>query len=94
MQQWLFDFASVYPIRVLDPYDLKIDSAKEWYTKFLQELMAKVTHQMTFGDAIILREAEGYQVEYIISWNKKHFLSRTTIKVLNPEEFLTIWKPQ
>lgn len=31
--------------------------------------MAKVTHQMIFCDAIILREAEGYQVEYIISWN-------------------------
>lgn len=88
LQKWLLDFGSVYPIRILDPYDLQIDSAKEWYMKFLRELMAKTALKMTFGDAVLLREAEGYQVEYIISWNKKHFNERTTIPVINPEEFL------
>jgi hypothetical protein len=50
--------------------------------------MAKTTLKMTFGDAILLREAEGYQVEHIISWNKKHFHNRTAIQVVNPEECL------
>ena len=44
--------------------------------------------KMTWGDAVLLKTAEDYEVEAIITWNKKHFEGRTTIEILTPEEYL------
>ena len=43
--------------------------------------------KLTWGDAVLLQAAEDYAVEAIVTWNKKHFEGRTTIKVLTPEEY-------
>jgi hypothetical protein len=43
---------------------------------------------MTFGDALILREAEKYRVEAIVTWNIKDFLQRTRIPVHTPASYL------
>jgi predicted nucleic acid-binding protein len=43
---------------------------------------------MTWGDAVLLKTAEDYEAEAIITWNKKHFEHRTTIEVLTPGKFL------
>ena len=43
---------------------------------------------MTFGDALILREAEKYDAEAIVTWNTKDFLRRTQIDVLTPTALL------
>lgn len=44
--------------------------------------------KMTWGDTVLLKAAEDYEVEAIITWNKKHFEGRTTIETLTPEEYL------
>jgi hypothetical protein len=32
-----------------------------------------IAQKVTFGDALILREAEAYRVEAIVTWNTKDF---------------------
>jgi hypothetical protein len=43
---------------------------------------------MTFGDATLLREAERYDVETIVTWNTKDFIRRTPLTVLTPTAYL------
>jgi hypothetical protein len=43
---------------------------------------------MTFGDAVLLHEAEHYQVEAIVTWNTKDFVPRTPVNVLTPTAYL------
>ena len=42
---------------------------------------------MKVGDAIILREADHYGVQALITWNKKDFEDRTSIPLFSPLEF-------
>jgi predicted nucleic acid-binding protein len=44
--------------------------------------------KMTWGDAVLLKTAEDFCVEAIITWSKKHFESRTMIEILTPKEYL------
>lgn len=83
---WLFSFAQVYRIKVLDPYP-----GGEALTigHYLAELGKEyITRGMTFGDAALLREAEAYGAVAIVTWNPKHFRDRTRVPVLTPEEWL------
>ena len=43
---------------------------------------------MTFGDALILREAEKYDAEAIVTWNTMDFVLRTRLNILTPTVFL------
>lgn len=86
---WLYQFPTVYPVLVLDPFGVEVQFATDWMSAFLAEVSEKISHQMTFGDAVILREAEKYRPEAIITWNTKDFLHRTTIPVFTPESYLT-----
>lgn len=40
------------------------------------------------GDAVLLKEAEMYRTEALITWNKIHFIGRTDIPVYLPTEYL------
>ncbi len=88
LEHWLYEFSDVYPIFVLDPFDLETQAAVDWIGVFLVEVSEKISRKTTFGDAIILREAEKYRVEALITWNTKDFLRRTNIPVLTPESYL------
>ncbi len=43
---------------------------------------------MSFGDAVLLREAEQYAVTSIVIWNTKDFTPRTTIPICTPAAYL------
>jgi hypothetical protein len=43
---------------------------------------------MTFGDAVLLREAENYRAEAIVTWNTKDFTRRTQLPIFTPTGFL------
>jgi len=43
---------------------------------------------MHFSDALILEIAESYSLSTFITWNKRHFEDKTTMRVLTPEEYL------
>ena len=38
----------------------------------------------------LLATAEEYAVEAIVTWNKKHFVDRTTLRVLTPAEYVVV----
>jgi len=59
----------------------------DWVRHFLAEVTQKIRQRMTFGDAMLLREAEGYGVEALITWNTKDFIRRTKLLVLTPESY-------
>ncbi|HSE86256.1 MAG TPA: hypothetical protein VLJ79_08560 [Candidatus Binatia bacterium] len=43
----------------------------------MREITAAIAKKMSFGDALLLREAENYNAEAIVTWNTKDFARRT-----------------
>lgn len=82
------DFGDVYHLKILDPGELIGKNVFEWIELFVDDIADNITKQMKFGDALILREAEFYNVEAIVTWNKKDFTGRTEIPIFTPKEFL------
>jgi hypothetical protein len=46
-----------------------------------------VARRMTFGDAVLAREADRYGAEAIVTWNVKDFAGRVAVPVCSPEDF-------
>ncbi len=88
LNDWLFRFGAVYPAYILDVYGLKGSEGEAWWRTFVEQVAANVAKKMTFGDALLMREAECYQVEAIVTWNTKDFIRRTQLAVLTPTAFL------
>jgi len=88
LMYWLYEFAEVYPVLILDPFGLNAAPAAEWVRGFLSEVVERISKKMTLGDALILREAERYGVEALITWNTKDFLHRTSLPILTPDAYL------
>lgn len=62
--------------------------AEAWWRDFVREVTAAIAKKMSFGDALLLREAENYNAEAIVTWNTKDFSRRTRLAVLTPTGFL------
>jgi hypothetical protein len=87
-EQWLLRFPSIYPVAILSASGLAEKNADEWMKKFVEEVATNITKRMSFGDAVLLREAESLEVEAIVTWNTKDFAKRTLRPVLTPTAFL------
>jgi predicted nucleic acid-binding protein len=88
LSAWLFGFGAIYPVSVIDLHGLRTNDGEAWWSAFVEEVAANISKKMTFGDAALLREAENYDVEAIVTWNTKDFSRRTRIPVLTPNGFL------
>jgi len=88
LESWLFHFTALYPVHVLDVHGLKGKESAAWWNSFIEEVAANIAKKMTFGDALLLREAENYDVEAIVTWNTKDFSRRTRLAVVTPPAFL------
>lgn len=88
LQTWLYNFSTIYPVRVLDPWGVGTEPSSTWLSQFLTDLTEKIVRKMSFGDAVLLREAERYSATAIVTWNIKDFTRRTTIPVYTPAAFL------
>jgi predicted nucleic acid-binding protein len=88
LQTWLYNFSTVYPVQVLDPWGVDAELSATWMGQFLSDLIDKISRKMSFGDAVLLREAERYGVAAIVTWNTKDFARRTTIPVYTPSTAL------
>ena len=88
LDDWLFGFSAIYPAYVLNVHGLTANDCEAWWNTFVEEVAANIAKKMSFGDALLLREAESYQVEAIVTWNTKDFLRRTPLDVLTPTGFL------
>lgn len=88
LETWLLRFTAFYPVRVLDAFGLAGRDAGPWWQTFIGEVSGNVLKKMTFGDAVLLREAEQYAVEAIVTWNTRDFSRRTRLPILTPTAFL------
>ena len=88
LKRWSYHFDEVYRVEILEPQGLYTALAADWFARFGHRMLKLFAGKLTWGDAVLLKAAEDYAVEAIITWNKKHFEGRTTIKTLTPEEYL------
>ena len=88
LESWLFRFTNLYPVLVLDAFGLKGKDADEWWSNFVIEVAETISRKMTLGDAVLLREAENYGLQAIVTWNTKDFSGRTRLPVLTPTAFM------
>ena len=88
LSAWLFTFGAMYPVYVLDVHGVRTTDCEAWWSTFMEEATANIAKKMTFGDAVLLWEAENYDAEAIITWNTKDFVRRTRLTVLSPTAFL------
>jgi len=88
LKQWAYQFDEVYPVTILGPRELRAHNATTWFLNFSHAMFDMFGRRMTWGDAVLLRSAEEHNVNAIITWNKKHFESRTAIVVQTPLEFM------
>jgi hypothetical protein len=88
LDSWLLRFDTVYPVTVINVHGLGGKESEAWWHGFLKEITVNIAKKMTFGDALILREAESYDAEAIVTWNTKDFSHRTPLAVLTPTGFL------
>lgn len=86
--RWCYNFDEVYAVEILNPAGIYTVLADEWFEYFSHALFDLLRRKMTWGDATLLATAEEYAVEAIVTWNKKHFEDRTTLKVLTPAEYV------
>ena len=87
LESWLFRFTSQYPVLVVDLFGLKGKDAEEWWSGFAGEIAETIARKMSLGDAVLLREAENYGTEAIVTWNTQDFRRRTRLSVLTPTAF-------
>jgi sugar/nucleoside kinase (ribokinase family) len=87
-ERWLYDFAIVYPVRVLNPFGAGDGASAAWLGSFADDLARYIARRMTLGDAILAREADRYAAEALVTWNIKDFADRTAVPVLSPEQFI------
>ena len=88
LDAWLFRFDTIYPVYVINVHGLGEQEAEAWWHSFVREAAGNIAKKMSFGDALLLREADKYQVEAIVTWNTKDFVRRTRLAVLTPTSFL------
>jgi predicted nucleic acid-binding protein len=88
LKRWSYHFDEAYSVEILEPQGLYTALAADWFARFSHRMLELLARKLTWGDAVLLKAAEDYAAEAIITWNKKHFAGRTTIKTLTPEEYL------
>ena len=91
LKKWFFEFYDVYKVKIVNPI-FGFPSTEEWFVNFVNDLFMCMQKRMVFGDAILLKEAESYKAKHIVTWNKKHFINRTQISIVTPDEFMECQK--
>lgn len=88
LKRWMYHFDEVFDVQILEPQGLYTELAADWFEGFMHTIFGLFERKVTWGDAALLQAAEEYEVDAIVTWNKKHFENRTTIEVLTPQEYL------
>ena len=87
-EQWLYRFPSVYPVAILSAAGLSGENAETWINNFVEQVAVNIAKRMSFGDAVLLREADVLRAEAIVTWNTKDFARRSTRPAFSPAAFL------
>lgn len=87
-QTWLIDAYQLTVIWPLDPVDPAASAF--FHAEIFERPFARMrAHRMAFMDALILNLAERTpNVEAFVTWNARHFKSKSTLHVYTPEEYV------
>jgi len=83
-----YGFEERFQARVLYPRVADDIPSTSFIDDWIAQLYACIARRMHFSDALILEIAESYSLSTFITWNKRHFEDKTTMRVLTPEEYL------
>jgi predicted nucleic acid-binding protein len=89
LKKLLKGFSEVYNIKILFP-KTSYASPDDFVEQLFDTVFEKITMKMSFSDALILSVAEEQSCSKFVTWNVKHFESRTDIPVKTPEEMLRL----
>jgi predicted nucleic-acid-binding protein len=87
-QSWLVDAYGLTIIWPVDPQDAAASFSfrAEIFERPFERMLA---HRAAFMDALILGLAErAPEAEAFVTWNARHFKSKSALKVLTPQEYL------
>ena len=87
-REWLIE---VYDLSVLAPVGLDDPTATVYFRReiFDQPYAKMRSHRMAFMDALAINLAEHAPgVTSFVTWNARHFKSKTSLRVLTPTEYL------
>lgn len=87
IEGWLHHFPTVYPVRVVNPFGAGETRSDAWLGMFVDDLTRYLARRMTFGDAVLAREADRYAAEAIVTWNVRDFKGRTAVPAVMPSAF-------
>ena len=65
----------------------KIFQVTSFFCAFIKRLFDEIEKKATLVDALILKEIKSHNISTFVTWNKKHFVSRTDVEILTPAEF-------
>lgn len=85
--RWLYSFAEVYPVRIVDPFGAGDQPSAAWIGAWADDVSRYVSRRMTLGDAILAREADRYGAQALVTWNPRDFKGRTATPALTPDRF-------
>lgn len=85
--RWLHDFGAVYRVRILDPFGAGTEGAGTWLANWAEDVAGYLARQMTFGDAVLAREADRWGADALVTWNVRDFQGKTATRVVSPDRF-------
>jgi predicted nucleic acid-binding protein len=85
--RWIYSFADVYPVRIVDPFGAGDQGSAAWLGAWADDVSRYLGRRMTLGDAILAREADRYGARAIVTWNTRDFAGRTATAAVTPAKF-------
>lgn len=85
--RWLYSFADVYSVRIVDPFGAGDQASAAWIGAWADDVSRYVSRRMTLGDAILAREADRHGAQAIVTWNARDFKGRTATRSVTPDDF-------
>lgn len=80
-------YAGSHDMHILYPL-LYPRSPEIFFADYTAELLDIMERGLRYGDAKVLWVAEAHDAEKIITWNTRHYLKKTPLQVLTPDEYL------
>ncbi len=74
-------------INIIYP-DIPLLSSEEFWVDYVRELRDIMLRGVRYGDAKIIWVAESNECGQIVTWNKKHYVGKTDMDVMDPSECL------
>jgi len=90
LTQWTSWLQDRYRLSILYPQTEDMEAATFFQQEFVDQPLRKMEqYGMPFLDGLILNLVELAEVEALVTWNARHFVSKTSLPILTPAEFLT-----